>query len=219
MNKKKIFLVVDTETCNGFDNPLVYNLGCIAFTSDGEVVFTKDYLIKEVYYDLPCLMKTAYYAYKKPLYEEFLKRGLITVASLAQAKRELLLLCKDYNITTALAYNARFDIRALNLTWAFVCGIEEATFLQVVEWYDIWPMVKDCYCLTGKYKSFCDENDYYTANGIKRTTAEIVTRYLNNDNDFVENHTALLDCMCEKDIFTRCMKRKKGYTKYRVATA
>ena len=60
----------------------------------------------------------------------------------------------------------------------------------------------------------------WVENGLKSSTgkscatsAESVYAFITNNADYVEEHTALSDAMIEKDIFVRCYKMHKKFTK------
>ena len=55
------------------------------------------------------------------------------------------------------------------------------------------------------YGEFCYENDYLTARGVRRYTAEIIYRYLTGENSFEESHTGLEDVKIERKIFEFCL--------------
>ena len=42
-----------------------------------------------------------------------------------------------------------------------------------------------------------------------KTSAEIVYRWISDDVDFVEDHTALSDCLIEVEIYVKCKRKKK----------
>ena len=62
-------IVLDTETLGVFDSR-IYDLGyVIGNLADGSIIKTRDYINSEIY-DNDKLMKTAYYANKRPIYED-----------------------------------------------------------------------------------------------------------------------------------------------------
>ena len=61
------------------------------------------------------------------------------------------------------------------------------------------------FLVTKKFKSFCDEHNYYTESGNYSTTAETVYRFIFNDTDFIEAHTALNDSEIEAEILKMCI--------------
>ena len=57
------------------------------------------------------------------------------------------------------------------------------------------------------YGRFCYENDYLTARGCRRYTAEIIYRWLSGSVDFEESHTGLEDVKIEREIFLFCVEQ------------
>ena len=57
------------------------------------------------------------------------------------------------------------------------------------------------------YIAFCEKYNYLTKQNKPRLTAEIVYRYLTNDNEFVESHTGLEDVEIETEILLACLER------------
>ena len=74
---------------------------------------------------------------------------------------------------------------------------------------DIMRVAIETILMTEKYKEFCRKNGEITEKGNYKSSAETVYRYINSDNNFIEEHTALSDCYCEKSIFDKCLKQKK----------
>ena len=74
-------------------------------------------------------------------------------------------------------------------------------------------MAEDTICKQKSYIYFCEKNDYLRKNGKPRATAEILYRYMTDDNDFIESHTGLEDVLIEKEIFVRCMRQHKPMRK------
>ena len=76
---------------------------------------------------------------------------------------------------------------------------------------DTMRMAQKVIANTEDYKYFCLTNDYMTVHkkSRPRVTAEILWRYLTNNNDFIESHTGLEDVEIEAKIFLECVKR--GY--------
>ena len=56
---------------------------------------------------------------------------------------------------------------------------------------------------------WCLENGYTTANGNPSTSADTVGKYLRNDHNYIECHTALSDAMDEAYILREAKKRKQ----------
>ena len=59
-----------------------------------------------------------------------------------------------------------------------------------------------------KYREQAQENNWYSASGkYYSTTAENCYRFLNNNFDFEESHTAIDDCEIETEIFAEIFKK------------
>ena len=58
-----------------------------------------------------------------------------------------------------------------------------------------------------QYIDFCEKNNYKTARGQKKMTAEIIYRFLSGDNSFEEIHKGIDDVLIEKEILIECLRR------------
>ena len=72
--------------------------------------------------------------------------------------------------------------------------------------FDIRGYVHRKLAFTPDYKKFCESNEYYTESGNYSTTAETVYRFLTNNTEFIEEHTALADAEIELDILLKCIE-------------
>ena len=86
-HRKKYIAVVDTETANGLDEPLVYDLGWAIVDKQGNVYCQRSYVISDIFCYERDLMQTAYYAEKIPNYLADIEQGKRKIISLAYAKR------------------------------------------------------------------------------------------------------------------------------------
>lgn len=76
--------------------------------------------------------------------------------------------------------------------------------------FDVWGLACEELLNNDDYRKFCYDNNYKTASGrFFSTTAEICYRYLMNENDFIESHTALEDSIIESQIMALIMKKYK----------
>ena len=67
------------------------------------------------------------------------------------------------------------------------------------------------------FQQFCDEYEYYTEKGNYSTTAETLFRYIAQNTDFTEEHTALADSLIELDILCHCVDMGcEWHTEYKV---
>jgi len=202
--KKNVYAIIDTETANGLYSPLVYDVSVIIFDKQDNEYFRKNWLISEVWQNSN-LMSSAYYAWKMPLYDNFETH----VVNMFQFICEFVEIINKYNVTHLLAYNLNFDIKALNNT---ARKYNQCEFLgENLQNLDVWSMSCELICNTEKYKNYCKNNGYVSEKGNYKTSAEIVYRYMTNDDNFDESHTSMKDCEIEKEIFFKCLKQKKAY--------
>ena len=180
-------IVLDTETAGGFDNPLVYDIGYVIADNNGAIVKTRSYIIKEVY-DNAELFESAYYKDKKSIYEERLKTGATKKVNLAYA---LYRLQKDIDKYGAekFAYNSKFDSKALTKSKYKLVATDIKDIMQFI----------DKIVNTQNYKQFCTNNKLMTKHKRPRPQkkAETLFRYLTNNPNYTEEHTALEDSKIE----------------------
>ena len=123
MGKKKLYMVLDTETATlpfvkDFDEstrkdiaiakPLVYDLGWTIVDRKGNVYDKRNYLIQETFF-VPNIFNTAYYKDKRPKYMELLAQGKIETKCWNDAMAEMIKAMRD--CYAVCAYNAAFDFK------------------------------------------------------------------------------------------------------------
>lgn len=210
-------LVIDTETAPTRKvpmqlmaaNSLVYDMGgVVRDTKTGEIVHSFSFVIADTFYNTS-MMQSAYYADKLPQYHEGVAKGLWLSVPFKYVYEYVNNIIAEYGIKTVWAYNAQFDITTLNNTIHYYSnGWIKNFFAANIEIKDIWAR---CSNITGtkKYVSYCIDNGYLTDKGNPKTSAEIVYRYLTQNDDFIEAHTALNDAEIEAFILTKAQKNKK----------
>ena len=222
--RKKYYLMIDTETCNGIatDNgldlsqSLVYDIGCAIVDKKGNIYEEQSFVIADIFIGLKDIMKSAYYAKKIPMYWDDIKNGTRQLVTLHTARTIILDMMSRYNTTTMVAHNAGFDARALDITERYVSKSKYRYFFPYgFEWFDTLKMATDIYGNQPSYRRFCESNDYMTKHRTPRVrlTAEILHRYLSGDNDFAESHTGLEDVKIEAQIFAQCLRQHKPMRK------
>lgn len=208
--RKNYYLTIDTETVNGLDDPIVYDLGGCIHDKKGNVMETFSFVIYEVFVGMRDLMETAYYAKKIPNYERDLKDGKRKMVRYNTARKYISNLCKKYNVKAIIAHNMRFDYRSTNTTQRFLTCSKYRYFLPYdIPVWDTLVMAQDTVCKQKSYQKWCERNGYVLKNGRPRATAEILYKYMTGNNDFIENHTGLEDVLIEKDIFAWCLCQHK----------
>lgn len=215
MDKRKTYyLTIDTETANSLECPLMYDLGGAIHDKRGNVEETFSFIIYDIFCADRELFNTAYYADKRPMYEREIENGARKIVSVFTAKRYIADLCAKYNVRAIIAHNARFDYRSTNTTLRYITKSKYRYFLPYgVPVWDTLKMAQDTICQQKTYIRFCQENGYCLKNGRVRATAEILYRYIIDDNDFIESHTGLEDVLIEKEIFAHCMRQHKKMRK------
>ena len=205
--KKNVYAIIDTETANGLKNPLCYDVAVIVFNKKGIELFRKNWLVSNVWNN-ERMFKTAYYAWKRPLYDNIEKEIVNTYTFISEMNE----IINNYQVNFLLAYNLKFDLNSINKT------VERFTYnskfnTENIEYIDVWNVAIDIIMNNNSYKSFCRENGFISDAGNYKTSAEICYRFLTNIIDFDESHTAMDDCEIEKEIFMTCVKRKKKIEK------
>lgn len=212
--KKQYFLILDVETANSTDDPLVYDLGFVVADRQGNIYEAESLVIADIFVDEADLMETAYYHEKLPRYYADLKNGTRTMTTLAHAKYIIRDLMEKYDINTVCAYNASFDNRALNVTSRYVTKSKYRYFLPYeTEINCIWHMACQVICTQKGFRKFCEQNGFISASGNLQTSAEVVYRYMTKDTDFDESHTGLEDVLIETAIMKKCYDQHKKMDK------
>lgn len=200
------YIVLDTETTNSLDDPIVYDLGWAVVDCSGKVYQTYSFVVADVFLDAE-LMASAYFADKIPTYWEQIKNGSRILARFNNIRKIFADCAKAYGVTKFFAHNMRFDYRSLNLTQRFLTSSKYRYFFPYgAEICDTLKMSRQVLKENVDYDNFCYNNAFLTKNGRKRFTAEILYRFLTNDLQFVENHTGLEDVLIEKEILAYCLQ-------------
>lgn len=206
IEKNEKILVLDTETTNSIDDPIAYDIGFAVIDLTGKVFETYSFVVAETFLDKE-LMKSAYFADKIPQYWEDIKNGRRFLKKYRTIKFILSDVCKKYNIKKICAYNCRFDVKSGNLTQRFLTNSKYRYFYNYgIEFMDILKLARQVLKNDDSYGEFCYNNNYLTKRGARRYTAEIVYKYL-FDNNFIEEHTGLADCLIEAKIMCELVKR------------
>ena len=199
------FIVLDTETTNSLDDPLCYDIGFAVVDEEGSIFETHSYVVAETFLDEE-LMASAFFIDKVSQYWEEIKQGSRQLKKLNTIRRILKATMEKYNTNVVVAHNARFDYKSLNTTQRFLTSSKYRYFLPYgTEIWDTLKMSRQVLKENIDYDNFCYENNYLTKRGCKRYTAEILYRFLTDDNDFIEEHTGLEDVLIEKEILAFCL--------------
>ena len=218
--RRAYYVMVDTETANTHNeggkldasSAQVYDVGFAIVDKQGRIYEEYSMMNKDVW-ERKEMMNSAYYANKIPQYEEQLADGSRKMSNTYEIGKILRELCKEYNVRAIIAHNARFDVAALNSTQRYMTGSKYRFFLPYgVPVWDTMKMANQTICKQKTYRAWCEKNGYMTKNNQPRKTAEILYRYITNQDDFVEAHTGLEDVKIESVIFAHCMRQHKKMT-------
>ena len=217
-NKIKYRIVLDTETCpidKDFEgvtpsNMWVYDCGWAVVDRNGNVYKTRSFVNADIFLNEKIAMNSAYYHNKIPKYWDEIKSGERILTSFAKIRKALLEDIAEFKITEVYAHNMRFDYGTLNTTQRWLTKSKYRYFFPYdIKICDTLKMSRQVIANKKKYINFCKENNYLTARGTPRLTAEILYRFISGNQDFTEEHTGLADVMIEKEILKYCFKQHK----------
>ena len=121
--RKKYYLILDCETATlpyaakyneeqkkniSIAKPLIYDLGWQVIDRKGKIYKRKSFVISEIF-SVPQIFNTAYYAYKRPIYLERLKKGETVLTDWNTAINELV--SDMQHVEGVGAYNSMFDFK------------------------------------------------------------------------------------------------------------
>lgn len=203
MGKKIMYCVLDTETLGGAAEPEgVYNLGAIILDRTGKRYATVNYLVAEHYNKI---LEKAYYAKKTfHRYGEMIAEGSISVVATEQEMINALdSLLSFFDVKYVMAYNTFFDLVKTSC----------ADLIKNREFIDIYQMATEIIINRPSYKKYCVTNGFLTKRGNPKQGVEQVYGFLTNNPNFSEEHTAYSDAAQEMEIFLKCLKAHKKYSK------
>lgn len=199
------YIVLDTETTNSLDDPIVYDVGFAVVDGNGKIYEKHSYVVADVFLDCD-LMSYAYFAEKIPQYWEDIKSGRRKLRRFSTIYFILRDVCEQYGIKKIFAHNARFDYLSLTTTQRYLTGSKYRFFFPWgVEICDTLKMSREVLKSDADYRTFCEKNGFVFGNNQLRFTAEVIYRFLTDNVDFEESHTGLEDVMIEKEILRYCL--------------
>lgn len=199
------FIVLDTETTNSLDDPIVYDVGFAVVDENGKIFEKHSYVVADVFLDCD-LMSYAYFAEKIPQYWEDIKSGRRKLRRFSTIYFILRDVCEQYGVKKIFAHNARFDYLSLTTTQRYLTGSKYRFFLPWgVEVCDTLKMSREVLKNNADYRNFCEKNGFVFGNNQLRFTAEVIYRFLTGNVDFEESHTGLEDVLIEKEILRYCL--------------
>lgn len=210
MAKKKYFLVLDVEA-TGLNH--VYDIGYAVIDKRGNIYTTQSFVVLDIITDTTD-MDTAYYRDKLPQYWRNVAHGSHAPAWLNAIRQQVLQTMKQYGINTVVAYNATYDVKALNDTIAYVTGYCQSQFFpaDTIVWC-VYTMACQVLFTQKTYIKQAIKKGWVTKKGNMRTSAEFAYRYITGQDAFEEEHMGLADVLVEIAIFDKCIRQHKVMVK------
>jgi DNA polymerase III epsilon subunit-like protein len=212
--RRNYIVVLDTETANDLENPLVYDIGWAIVDKYGNVYRQRSFINREIFFLEEELMQSSYYAEKLPIYYKRIAKGEAKVANWLTIKKILWQDMADFETNIVSAHNARFDYKATATTQRWLTKSAYRYFFPYgTEVWDTLKMARDVIGKMPTYRKWCEVNDYICKNGQLKFTAEVLYRFISGNEDFDEEHTGLADVLIEKDILAYCYRQHKPMRK------
>lgn len=207
------YLILDVETANTLEQPFVYDIGGVVADRYGRIYESFSYVISDIYLYERDLMRSAYYAEKIPEYAADLRANVRQLVSFYDARMNILALMNRYNITDIAAYNAHFDVNALNITQRWLTKSKYRYFFPFgTNVLCIWNMACQTICTQKSYRAFCEQNKLFSNRGNNySTSAENVYKYLLNDSEYKEEHKGYDDVLIESAIMRTAFAQHKRF--------
>lgn len=205
----KKYLIIDTETANGLDCPIVYDFGFAVIDEHAEVYEQGSFVVVDTFFDRE-MMDSAYYKDKIACYIDDINAGRRKLIFLKDLNETVKRVMRRHGIDTVIAHNAKFDYRSTATTTRYLtCSKTRYFFPYGTHFVDTLKMAREVFGKDTDYIAYCEEHGFVTKHKKPQPkfTAEVLYRYLQGDNEFNEAHTALEDCLIEKEIFAACLER------------
>jgi hypothetical protein len=210
MANKKYFVVIDTETMNSLEEPLVYDIGYAICDRYGNIYEERSFVVAETFCDMKDVMQSAYYSEKIPQYWEDIKSGNRAIKPLWAIRKQLLADMKKYNTKRICAYNMAFDKRALNNTIRYVSKSWARWFFPFgCEFQCIWNFACSTLLNTKSYIDFALKNGLISEADNIQTSAECAYKFITKNTEFSEEHKGLEDVRIEVEVMASCYKTHK----------
>lgn len=201
------YILIDTETCNDIECPLAYDISWLVFNENFDILEKRSYVVYDTYVLEKELMQSAYYAEKLPQYEIALSLGekkLVTIQTISN------IFASDYyhySVFAIIGHNFPFDYRSCSYTLRYITKSENRYFFPYgCNLWDTLKMARQVYKGDLEYYRYCNYYDLLCKNGSPRFTAEVIYKFLTDNEDFEEKHIGIDDCLIELEIFKKCME-------------
>ena len=194
--------IFDTETAGTFNKPFCYNVAYLLYdTETKQILCKREFVVEQVWHNT-MLFSTAYYENKRKIYVGRMRNRSVKMDKFGYICQQMIRDFRNYNVERAFAFNSSFDenVFEFNTDW-FKCSNP----FDTVPISDIRGYVHH-FMITDDFKAFCEEHKEFTESGNYSTTAETMFRYIINNTEFEEEHTALADSEIELQILLKCLE-------------
>lgn len=211
-------IVFDTETA-GIKTQSLYNVGYMIVDLDLRT-FTyrtkvkRDYVMRDVHNNVMWLRNDMFVGDNKLA---VIKHNIAHKGAILRTEKQVFeQIARDldrYGVEYGYAYNCQFDTDKFAKT-AIAYGLENP--LERITVLDLWGFAYWNIYVTPTYQEFCNTHELRTKSGkFFPSSVQSITQYLNNDINFVEEHTALSDVYWELQILCECGKRGQNIFEWR----
>lgn len=216
MRLRNNLLLLDTETTGDFGQPLVHDFGYVIIDKNFNILKEYRALTAQARNCKWALNYSDFYKSKAHLYDREIENGAVEIKQWDEIMRDLKTNMRRYKVTTLSAFNLGFDYRALNFTSQFLDNgnIYFENLLDSKNWLCIWNLACETILQEKEYKQWIDANKLRTPAGNYPTNAEIVYKYLTQNMEFEEEHTALSDVKIELEILKYIVNHCKSKPQY-----
>ena len=202
---KNVIMVLDTETCDLSGS--VYDVGYTITNKKGDILATRNWLVKEIFTDAKRMMG-AFYAKKMfSHYAPMLDDGLVKLKEWDYIVSMIRADVKAFGVNIISAYNAGFDLRVMRNTNALL-GDGTPILPKGLKVLDIWQFACETKLSQKAYKKLARARGWVSPAGNIKTGAEFCYRYTSGNHEFIEDHTALSDAIIETQILACCFAQK-----------
>lgn len=203
--------ILDVESVGVADAAIVYDVGLVITDKRGQVHESKSWIIKEVFEDQE-LMSSAYYIRHYAKYQRMIAEGQVELVEFRQMQQEFNEMLERWNTKTVAAYNLEFDSGALPHTMNRL-GLAGKFLNKPYQILDLWSLFCETVAQQKGFRRFAIQHELYSKHRNIRTNAQVAYQYINNDIEFIEEHTALADCLIETEIYAHCIRQNKKHTR------
>ena len=197
-----MIMVLDCETLDMQYN-FIYDLAW-AKVERNKIVDVRNFLVKE---HLSRMATGSFSKEKVGATMDELSNGNAEIKSWAEITA---ILADDMSAAKHIyAYNAPFDRGKVSATCGALQVSSEFFDSSAIfdKWRDLWAWASNTILYKKSYLDWCNAHGYLTDKGNFKTSAEVAIKFIMNDTDYVEKHTARADVLDEYEIY-KAIKRE-----------